>query len=82
MPQAYGEINVFVIFMHVTLHWKLHVLFIINFEKLRQLWHLEEKSIPPEVFVEINHSRHPRSPGHYTDVKNLIRYYFYTPCMD
>ena len=27
------EINVFVIFMYVTLDWKLHVLFIINFEK-------------------------------------------------
>jgi hypothetical protein len=37
-------LDVFVIFMYVTLHWKLHVLFIINFEKLRQLWHLEEKN--------------------------------------
>ena len=27
------EINVFVIFLYVTLDWKLHVLFIINFEK-------------------------------------------------
>ena len=27
------EINVFVIFMYVTLDWKLNVLFIINFEK-------------------------------------------------
>ena len=35
--------------------------------------------IPPEVFAEINHSQmhvgHPRSPGHYTDIKHLIRYY-------
>ena len=28
------EINVFVIFMYVTLDWKLHVLYIINFEKI------------------------------------------------
>jgi hypothetical protein len=28
------EIKVFVFCMYVTLHWKLHVLFIINFEKI------------------------------------------------